>query len=70
MYLNSEYDGFIGKIKIDLTLTRVVFECIFLKGVHAPFNLTLTRVVFEYTYGNTQKTFLYYLTLTRVVFEF
>ena len=48
MYLNSISNVPKGNSSIDLTLTRVVFECdyYFYSAVTVP-NLTLTRVVFE-----------------------
>ena len=54
----------------NLTLTNVVFECLFCCFTHSKYNnLTLTNVVFEFllVYINLFK--LDNLTLTNVVFE-
>ena len=49
MYLNQS-DDTISETRMDLTLTRVVFESIFLAFIRDNnIYLTLTRVVFEFS---------------------
>ena len=55
---------------INLTLTRVVFECNLINNTcNTIYNLTLTRVVFEFCAENQEQLTINNLTLTRVVFE-
>ena len=71
LYLNLKVLFNISFVKLNLTLTSVVFESeVNIDNKKYMLDLTLTSVVFEFMHTLLLSAFLSDLTLTSVVFEF